>query len=100
MKDVNARIELDSNRAIHIDMETGKFGGTAIGDGLVLKGRVDLKDVLKHRMPQLDLQFDVKGVDPSSLGFGDDIHDAMTLLTRVTGDFNRPLAISKSNLKI
>ena len=30
MKDVNARIVLDSNRAIHIDMETGKFGGTAI----------------------------------------------------------------------
>ena len=48
-------------------METGKFGGTAIGDGLVLKGQIDLKDVLKHRMPQLDLQFDVKGVDPSSL---------------------------------
>ena len=67
MKNVNSKIHLDSNRAIRIDMETGKFGGTAIGDGLTLKGRVDLKDVLKHRMPQLDLQFDVKGVDPSSL---------------------------------
>ena len=43
-------------------------------------------------MPQLDLQFDVKGVDPSSLGFGENIHDAMTLLTKVTGDFNRPFA--------
>ena len=40
IKDVNARIDLDSKRAIRIDMETGKFGGTAIGDGLVLKGRV------------------------------------------------------------
>ena len=100
MKDVNARIVLDSNRAIHIDMETGKFGGTAIGNGLVLKGRVDLKDVLKHRMPQLDLQFDVKGVDPSSLGFGDNIHDAMTLLTRVTGDFNRPLAKGRVTMPI
>ena len=100
MKDVNARIDLDSNRAVHIDMETGKFGGTAIGDGLVLKGRIDLKDVLKHRMPQLDLQFDVKGVDPSSLGFGDNIHDAMTLLTRVTGDFNRPLAKGRVTMPI
>ena len=100
MKDVNARIDLDSNRAIHIDMETGKFGGTAIGDGLVLKGRVDLKDVLKHRMPQLDLQFDVKGVDPSSLGFGENIHDAMTLLTKVTGDFNRPLAKGRVTMPI
>ena len=100
MKDVNARIVLDSNRAIHIDMETGKFGGTAIGDGLVLKGRVDLKDVLKHRMPQLDLQFDVKGVDPSSLGFGENIHDAMTLLTKVTGDFNRPFAKGRITMPI
>lgn len=100
MKDVNARINLDSNRAVHIDMETGKFGGTAIGDGLVLKGRVDLKDVLKHRMPQLDLQFDVKGVDPSSLGFGENIHDTMTLLTKVTGDFNRPLAKGRVTMPI
>ena len=100
MKNVNARIDLDSNRAVHIDMETGKFGGTAIGDGLVLKGRVDLKDVLKHRMPQLDLQFDVKGVDPSSLGFGENIHDTMTLLTKVTGDFNRPLAKGRVTMPI
>ena len=100
MKDVNARIDLDSNRAIHIDMETGKFGGTAIGDGLVLKGRIDLKDVLKHRMPQLDLQFDVKGVDPSSLGFGENIHDTMTLLTKVTGDFNRPFAKGRVTMPI
>ena len=100
MKDVNARIDLDSNRAIHIDMETGKFGGTAIGDGLVLKGRIDLKDVLKHRMPQLDLQFDVKGVDPASLGFGENIHDTMTLLTKVTGDFNRPYAKGRVTMPI
>ena len=100
MKDVNARIDLDSNRAVHIDMETGKFGGTAIGDGLLLKGRVDLKDVLKHRMPQLDLQFDVKGVDPSSLGFGENIHDTMTLLTKVTGDFNRPFAKGRVTMPI
>ena len=67
---------------------------------MTLKGRVDLKDVLKHRMPQLDLQFEVKGVDPSSLGFGDNIHDAMTLLTKVTGDFNRPLAKGRVTMPI
>ena len=100
IKNVNSKIDLDSKSAVHIDMETGKFGGTAIGDGLVLKGRVDLKDVLKHRMPQLDLQFDVKGVDPSSLGFGENIHDAMTLLTKVTGDFNRPFAKGRVTMPI
>ena len=28
-------------------METGKFGGTAIGDGMTLKGRVDFKGCVK-----------------------------------------------------
>ena len=51
-------------------------------------------------MPQLDLQFDVKGVDPSSLGFGENIHDAMTLLTKVTGDFNRPFAKGRVTMPI
>ena len=83
IKNVNSKIHLDSNRAIRIDMETGKFGGTAIGDGLTLKGRVD-----------------VKGVDPSSLGFGDNIHDSMTLLTKVTGDFNRPLAKGRVTMPV
>lgn len=100
MKDVNAKIDLDSHRAMRIDLETGKFGGTAIGDGLVMKGRIDLKDALKHRMPQLNLQLDIKGVDPASLGFGDNIHDAMTLLTKVTGDLNRPYAKGRVTMPV
>ena len=41
------RIDIDTNRAIRMNLTTGKFGGTAIGDGLTLEGRIDLKDVLK-----------------------------------------------------
>ena len=92
MNNVNARIDIDTNRAIRMNMTTGKFGGTAIGDGLTLEGRIDLKDVLKHRMPTLDMKLNIYGVDPASLGFGDSIHDKMTLLTAVTGDINRPFA--------
>ena len=100
MNDVNARFDIDTKRAIRIDMKTGKFGGTAIGDGLTLEGRIDLKGVLKHRMPTLNMNLNIYGVDPASLGFGDSIHDKMTLLTRVNGDFNRPFASGRVTMSI
>ena len=100
MNDVNARFDIDTKRAIRVDMKTGKFGGTAIGDGLTLEGRIDLKDVLKHRMPTLNMNLNIYGVDPASLGFGDSIHDKMTLLTRVNGDFNRPFASGRVTMPI
>ena len=100
MNDVNARFDIDTKRAIRVDMKTGKFGGTAIGDGLTLEGRIDLTDVLKHRMPTLNMNLNIYGVDPASLGFGDSIHDKMTLLTRVNGDFNRPFASGRVTMPI
>ena len=100
MKNVNARFDIDTNRAIRMNLTTGKFGGTAIGDGLTLEGRIDLKDVLKHRMPTVNMNLNIYGVDPASLGFGDSIHDKMTLLTAVTGDINRPFASGRVTMPI
>ncbi|WP_251423357.1 membrane biogenesis protein AsmA [Veillonella agrestimuris] len=100
MNDVNAEFDIDTHRAVRIDFTTGKFGGTSIGDRVEMKGRIDMKDVLKHRMPTLDMELNIFGVDPSSLGFGDSIHDKMTLLTHVTGDLNRPLAIGRVTMPI
>ncbi|WP_059361359.1 translocation/assembly module TamB domain-containing protein [Veillonella tobetsuensis] len=100
MNDVNARFDIDTKSAIRVDMKTGKFGGTAIGDGLTLEGRIDLKDVLKDRMPTLNMNLNIYGVDPASLGFGDSIHDKMTLLTRVNDDFNRPFASGRVTMPI
>ena len=37
MNNVNARFDIDTNRAIRMNLTTGKFGGTAIGDGLTLE---------------------------------------------------------------
>ena len=96
----NARFDIDTNRAIRMNLTTGKFGGTAIGDGLTLEGRIDLKDVLKHRMPTVNMNLNIYGVDPASLGFGDSIHDKMTLLTAVTGDINRPFASGRVTMPI
>ena len=100
MNDVNVRFDIDTKSAIRVDMKTGKFGGTAIGDGLTLEGRIDLKDVLKDRMPTLNMNLNIYGVDPASLGFGDSIHDKMTLLTRVNDDFNRPFASGRVTMPI
>ena len=100
MNNVNARFDIDTNRAIRMNMTTGKFGGTAVGDGLTLDGRIDLKDVLKHRMPTLNMNLNIYGVDPASLGFGDSIHDKMTLLTAVTGEINRPFASGRVTMPI
>ena len=100
MNDVNARFDIDTKSAIRVDMKTGKFGGTAIGDGLTLEGRIDLKDVLKDRMPTLNMNLNIYGVDPASLGFGDSIHDKITLLTRVNDDFNRPFASGRVTMPI
>ena len=83
-----------------MNLTTGKFGGTAIGDGLTLEGRIDLKDVLKHRMPTLNMNLNIYGVDPASLGFGDSIHDKMTLLDSSDGDINRPFASGRVTMPI
>lgn len=51
-------------------------------------------------MPTLNMNLNIYGVDPASLGFGDSIHDKMTLLTRVNGDFNRPFASGRVTMPI
>lgn len=100
MNDVNAFFDIDTDKAVRVDFETGRFGGTAIGEQVKLVGRIDLKDVLKHRMPTVDMELNIYGVDPSSLGFGDSIHDKMTLLTHVTGEINRPLAKGRVTMPV
>ena len=51
-------------------------------------------------MPTLNMNLNIYGVDPASLGFGDSIHDKMTLLTAVTGEINRPFASGRVTMPI
>ncbi len=77
---------------IHADINTAEkiaikgtivgLGGTMCGNGMTLNGAVDMKD--KER-PIADLYVLVSEVDPSSLGFGMNISDKMTLSVRFTG---------------
>ena len=77
---------------VHADINTSEevavkgsvvgLGGTMEGIGMSLNGVVNMREA-GH--PVADLSVLVSEVDPSSLGFGMDIRDKMTLSVRVTG---------------
>ena len=55
------------------------------GSGMTINGTIDMKEAER---PVADLSMLISEVDPSSLGFGMDIHDKMTLSVRFTGPFD------------
>ncbi len=69
-------------------IHTGTFGGTMIGSGMDMRGKIDFK---AEPVPQCDLTLALNDVDPSSLGFGLNIHDEMTLRARFIGAVNQPV---------
>lgn len=84
MKHVNMAGAIDTRGLTKISLTTGSFGGTAVGDGVELSCETNFKE---KGLPSI-ISFTARGVDPSSLGLGDDIHDKMTL----TAKGNGPLA--------
>lgn len=90
LTDVDAEIRLNTHRFVKIDLTSGKFTGDAIGDGLRIKGTIDLSKLPKA-MPTLNLDLDTLAVDPGSLGFGN-VHDTMTLKTHWNGPLSAPEA--------
>ena len=80
---------------IHADINTSEevairgtvvgLGGTMRGSGMTINGTIDMKEAER---PVADLSMLISEVDPSSLGFGMDIHDKMTLSVRFTGPFD------------
>ena len=82
LEHVAIHTDVDTSRQMSIDANTGGFGGTMIGDGVRLKGAVDFTT---QPMPICDLRLRFIEVDPSSLGFGLNIHDKMTMDSHFTG---------------
>ena len=93
----NVRFETKINSAdeMNLNARTGKFGGTMIGQGMSIRGNIDFKP----QIPQCDLTISLNEVDPSSLGFGLNIHDKMTLSARFTGEISHPVGKGTVNLK-
>lgn len=88
LSSVNIRAGIDTERAINVKAYTGIFGGTMIGRGMNVTGKIDCR---KKEVPECDLSIVLHEVDPSSLGFGLNIHDTMTLHTHFTGQISHPV---------
>lgn len=66
---------IDTRGVSDLHIKTGEFGGTMVGDGIEADCEIDFKE---KNLPSI-VSATVKGVIPSSMGLGDDIHDKMTL---------------------
>ena len=86
LNNVNMKLGLDTTGKSHIDLSTGKFGGTMQGGGLSIYGIIDFKPA----DPELDIDVSLRDVDPSSLGFGMNVHDNMTVVARMEGPITGP----------
>ena len=81
LNNVNMKLGLDTTGMSHIDLSTGKFGGTMQGGGMSIYGEINFKPAT----PVLDVDVSLRDVDPSSLGFGMNVHDNMTVVVRMEG---------------
>lgn len=84
---VNLSSEIDTKGMTRLDLKTGSFGGTAVGEGADLSCEINFKE---KGLPAI-IDFTAKGVDPASLGLGDDIHDKMTLTVHGGGPISHPI---------
>ena len=81
LNNVNMKLGLDTTGMSHIDLSTGKFGGTMQGGGMSIYGIINFKPA----EPELDVDVSLRDVDPSSLGFGMNVHDHMTVVAKMEG---------------
>ncbi|MDY4417328.1 hypothetical protein [Selenomonas sp.] len=87
LQGANMNADLHSDGLTTIDLTTGGFGGTMIGHGVSMKGTIDCRST---SVPEVNLSILASEVDPSSLGFGMDIHDPMTLTAHFVGPITGP----------
>ena len=86
LNNVNMKLGLHTSGKSHIDLSTGKFGGTMTGGGLSIFGDIDFKSA----KPVMDVDVSLREVDPSSLGFGMNVHDMMTVVAKLQGPITSP----------
>lgn len=84
---VRLQAVVDTKDKIRVKLATGPFGGDMIGSGIFLNGTIDCRKTT----PTCDLSLIVDEVDPSSLGFGMDVHDPLSMAVRLEGELARPV---------
>ena len=94
LRGVQFESKVNTDNEMTLRINTGTFGGTMIGRGMSINGDIDFKP----EIPQCNLLILLQEVDPSSMGFGLNSHDEMTLSARFTGPINQP--VGKGNVKM
>ena len=92
---VNFETKIDTDDKMTLDVRTGIFGGTMVGRGMKLNGEIDFKP----EIPECYFAILFQEVDPSSLGFGLNIHDQMTLSAHFAGSISRPVGIGTLKMR-
>lgn len=92
---VNLETKINTDDKMTLKVRTGVFGGTMIGRGLEINGRVDFKSA---EIPLCNATIMLREVDPSSLGFGMNIHDKMTITAKFAGPITKIVGEGKVNL--
>ncbi len=93
---VQFETKINTDDEMTLNITTGTFGGMMTGRGMRINGRIDFKN---ETVPQCNMLIQLQEVDPSSLGFGMNIHDEMTLSARFTGPMSRPIGKGKVTMK-
>ena len=86
MNNVNMQLSLNTSGTSHVNLSTGKFGGTMRGGGMSVFGEINFKAAT----PVAELDVTVREVEPSSLGFGMNVHDLMTVASKIEGPITEP----------
>jgi hypothetical protein len=87
MNEVNARLELDTTKALKIAFSCGPFGGTVDADGMNLTGKIDLTKPI----PEYALSLNIANCNPSSLGSGINVKDEVSADANITGLLPEPI---------
>lgn len=92
---VDMHLNIDTDDSLFVDLSSGKFRGTAIGDSVKIYGDIDMKSD-EHTIA-MNVSF--YGVDPASLGLGNNIHDKLTLIAEAGGPVASPKAEGKITME-
>ena len=84
---VRLRADVNTKKEISMKLATGPFGGDMIGSGIFLNGKIDCRGTF----PQCSLTLLLDAVDPSSLGFGMDVHDPLSMSIQFEGPLGNPV---------
>lgn len=96
LSNVDITMDIDTNKTVDIDFSTGTFGGTMVGSGMAIDGYIDFTE---KPVPLCDMSVRFNEVKPSSLGFGMNVNDRMTLNTHFDGPISDPDSAGTVHMK-